>query len=101
MSSGLWRRIRRLEEDRILPPDGSPILIKIAGGLPDVMHAILGPRWRLDALPGEPLEAFETRVLTAAEAMGEDLVIMSGLPGNPLPQNWARQVAAFDVETLN
>jgi hypothetical protein len=45
-------------------------LIKIAGGLPDVMHVILGPRWRLDALPGEPVEVFEIRALTAAEAVG-------------------------------
>jgi hypothetical protein len=81
--SSLRRRIRRLEEELFLPPDGDPpLLIRVTGGLPEgkdaelVLHATLGHAGRLDSLPAEPLNVFESRALDAAAAAGEPFVVV-------------------------
>jgi hypothetical protein len=81
--SSLERRITRLEAWSDLPPEdgGGPRLILIRGGPAalDRLHAACGDN-RLDADPGEGIEAFKERALAWATAIGAATVIVSGSP---------------------
>jgi hypothetical protein len=76
----LWRRVRRIEEELFLLPDGDPpALIRMAGGLPNVLHATIGPNLRLDSMLGESQADFEARALDAATDAGKPFVVVAGL----------------------
>ncbi len=78
MRRDLTRRLEQLEREMLMPP--SCQVIRIRGGLPTCdSHAAAGPLrfWRE---PAESQWEFEERVILAAEAAGESLVIFDGLP---------------------
>lgn len=61
--------------------DGSaPRLIIQKGGLPEPLHATLGPDRRIDAWPDESVDAFCERALDAASDAGQDFVVVKGGP---------------------
>jgi hypothetical protein len=86
-TAALWRRIRRIEEDLFLPPSGySPVLIHIAGGLPnggDVLHATIGRDLHLEAAPQETVAEFEDRCSDEATKIGAEFVVIGGLRPTP------------------
>jgi hypothetical protein len=73
-------RIAALER-RLAPASLMPTLIRITGGLPDADPACaeVGGQ-KLDRKTDETLRAFEARVLAAAKAVGQKVVIIGGLP---------------------
>jgi hypothetical protein len=60
--------------------NGLPKLIMQRGGLPDTLHASIGPARRLDASPDEGVDAFCDRALDAASDAGQDFVVVKGGP---------------------
>jgi hypothetical protein len=82
MSSGLWRRIKRIEDELFLPSDGAPpMLIRVASGLPGCwLHASIGRDLHLEAEPGESQAGFESRCLDEAVVLGASFVVVGGLP---------------------
>ncbi len=74
------RRIAALER-RLAPANPEPTLIRITGGLPDSepMGATVGGQ-QLEREADETLRAFEARVLATARAVGQQFVIVGGLP---------------------
>jgi hypothetical protein len=73
-------RIAALER-RLAPTNAKPLLIRITGGLPDAdpMRTTVGYQ-ELEREADETLRTFEARVLAAARAVGEKVVVLGGLP---------------------
>jgi hypothetical protein len=73
-------RIAALER-RLAPANAKPLLIRITGGLPDAdpMRTTVGDQ-ELEREADETLRAFEARALAAARAVGQQIVIIGGLP---------------------
>jgi hypothetical protein len=73
-------RIAALER-RLAPANAIPLLIRITGGLPDAdpMRATVGGQ-ELEREADETLRTFEARVLAAARAVGQKIVVVGGLP---------------------
>ncbi|MGA9015842.1 MAG: hypothetical protein WB509_25390 [Acetobacteraceae bacterium] len=73
-------RIAALER-RPAPGNAMPTLIRITGGLPaDPMRTTVGDQ-ELEREADETLRAFEARVLAAARAVGQRMVVIGGPPG--------------------
>jgi hypothetical protein len=78
MTGDIARRLARMECMPPPPPhDGDAQLIRINGGLPDLLHATIGGR-RFDAAPDELAAEFEDRMMDTAAAAGEPFVVISG-----------------------
>ncbi len=75
------RRIAALER-RLAPANPEPTLIRITGGLPDSepMGATVGGQ-EFEREVDETLRAFEARVLDAAKAAGQQIVVVGGTAG--------------------
>jgi hypothetical protein len=75
-----WTRIAALER-RLAPTNAIPLLIRITGGLSDAdpVHTTAGYH-ELEREPDETLRTFEARVLAAARAVGQQIVVIGGLP---------------------
>jgi hypothetical protein len=73
-------RIAALEK-RLAPAIAMPMLIRITGGLPDAdpMRTTVGGQ-ELEREADETLRTFEARVLAAARAVGQKIVVVGGLP---------------------
>ena len=73
-------RIAALER-RLAPANAIPLLIRITGGLPDADPArtTVGGQ-ELERETDETLRTFEARVLAAARAVGQKIVVVGGLP---------------------
>jgi hypothetical protein len=73
-------RIAALER-RLAPANVMPTLIRITGGLPDAdpAHTTVGGQ-QLEHEADETLRTFEARVLAAARAVGQKIVVVGGLP---------------------
>ena len=73
-------RIAALER-RLAPANAIPLLIRITGGLPDAdpTRTTVGDQ-ELEREANETLRAFEARVLAAARAVGQQIVVIGGLP---------------------
>jgi hypothetical protein len=73
-------RIAALER-RFAPANAIPLLIRITGGLPDAdpAHTTVGGQ-QLEREADETLRTFEARVLAAARAVGQKIVVVGGLP---------------------
>jgi hypothetical protein len=73
-------RIAALER-RLAPANPEPTLIRITGGLPDAdpAHTTVGGQ-QLEREADETLGAFEARVLATARAVGQQFVVVGGLP---------------------
>jgi hypothetical protein len=73
-------RIAALER-RFAPANAMPMLIRVTGGLPDAepVLATLGDQV-LECEADEALRAFKARVLGAAQAVRQRIVVVGGLP---------------------
>ena len=73
-------RIAALER-RLAPANAIPLLIRITGGLPDAdpAHTTVGGQ-QLEREADETLRTFEARVLATARAVGQQIVVIGGLP---------------------
>lgn len=76
---GLRKRLAQLEQGRA---SGGLVVVLVSGGLPgEPMEAEAGfHHWARD--PDEGLDAFVARVSAAAEAAGEALLVIGGLPSD-------------------
>jgi hypothetical protein len=87
----LERRLRHLEWLTLAPLEdegGSPLVIRVAGGLPgEAQHAQIGVHGAAYVLwrePDESLEAFEERAISKATETGAGLCVIGGLPPGQL-----------------
>ena len=73
-------RIAALER-RLAPANAIPLLIRITGGFPDAdpTCTTVGDQ-ELERETEETLRAFEARVVAAARAVGQQIVVIGGLP---------------------
>jgi hypothetical protein len=81
MRRDLHRRLSRLERELRLPPTCD--VVRLSGGLPNFGGHARAGALRFWQEADESREAFEERAIETADAAGEPLLVIGGLPDMP------------------